>query len=95
MPLAYWGWWLAFTPHGRLRWRNVAGWLRFPLVYVAWVFVRGARLGEYPYPFIDVGQLGWARVATNAVGVMAVFVVLGLVIVGVDRILGRRRVSSL
>lgn len=95
VPLAYWGWWLAFTPHGGLRWRNVAGWLMFPLVYVAWVFVRGARLGEYPYPFIDVGQLGWARVATNAVGVMAVFVVLGLVIVGVDRILGRRRVSSL
>lgn len=95
VPLAYWGWWLAFTPHGGLRWRNVAGWLMFPLVYVAWVFVRGAWLGEYPYPFIDVGQLGWARVATNAVGVMAVFVVLGLVIVGVDRILGRRRVSSL
>ena len=95
VPLAYWGWWLAFTPHGGLRWRNVAGWLMFPLVYVAWVFVRGAWLGEYPYPFIDVGQLGWARAATNAVGVMAVFVVLGLVIVGVDRILGRRRVSSL
>ena len=95
VPLAYWGWWLAFTPHGSLRWRDVAGWLLFPLAYVVWVFVRGAWLGEYPYPFIDIGELGWAKVAINALGVMAVFVVLGLAIVGVDRVLGRRRASSL
>ena len=94
VPLAYWAWWLAFAPHGGLRWRHVAGWLLFPLAYVAWVFVRGAWLGEYPYPFIDVGQLGWSRVGVNALGVMGVFVVLGLVIVGVDRILGRSRASS-
>ncbi|MCC5647949.1 Pr6Pr family membrane protein [Nostoc sp. CHAB 5824] len=93
VPLAYWGWWLAFTPHGSLRWRDVAGWLLFPLAYVVWVFVRGAWLGEYPYPFIDVGQLGWRKVAINAVGVMAVFVVLGSLIVAVDRVLGRRRRS--
>lgn len=93
VPLAYWAWWLAFTPHGSLRWPNVAGWLLFPLLYVAWVFARGAWLGKYPYPFIDVGQLGWTRVGINALGVMAVFVVLGLVIAGFDRILGRRRAS--
>ncbi|WP_156383604.1 Pr6Pr family membrane protein [Pseudoxanthomonas sp. Root65] len=94
VPLAYWAWWLAFAPHGGLRWRHVAGWLLFPLAYVAWVFVRGAWLGEYPYPFIDVGQLGWSQVGLNALGVMAVFVVMGFVIVGVDRIFGRRRASS-
>ncbi|WP_299341244.1 Pr6Pr family membrane protein [uncultured Pseudoxanthomonas sp.] len=94
VPLAYWAWWLSCVPHGALRWRNVAGWLLFPLAYVMWVFVRGAWLGEYPYPFIDVGQLGWSRVGVNALGVMGVFVVLGLVIVGLDRIFGRRRASS-
>lgn len=95
VPLAYWAWWLACTPHGGLRVRDVAGWLLFPLVYVTWVFVRGAWLGEYPYPFIDVGQLGWARVGINALGVMGVFVVMGVVIVGLDRVLGRRRAASL
>jgi hypothetical protein len=95
VPLAYWAWWLACVPHGTLRWRDVAGWLLFPLAYVVWVFVRGAWLGEYPYPFIDVGQLGWAKVAINAVGVMVVFVALGVLIVGVDRVLGRRLASSL
>lgn len=91
MPLAYWAWWLSCVPHGALRWRDVAGWLLFPLGYVIWVFLRGAWVGEYPYPFIDVGQLGWARVGVNALGVMAVFVVLGLVVVGLDRLLDRHR----
>ena len=90
-PLAYWAWWLAGVPHGVLRWRDVASWLLFPLAYVVWVFLRGAWVGEYPYPFIDVGLLGWARVGINALGVMGVFVVLGLVVVGLDRALGRLR----
>ncbi|TQM12979.1 hypothetical protein FB548_1833 [Pseudoxanthomonas sp. 3HH-4] len=93
VPLAYWAWWLTCVPHGALRWRDVTGWLLFPLVYVAWVFLRGAWVGEYPYPFIDVGQLGWTRVGINALGVMGVFIVLGLVVAGLDRALGRRRAS--
>ena len=91
VPLVYGAWWLACTSHGTLRWRDVAGWLLFPLGYVVWVFLRGAWVGEYPYPFIDVGQLGWARVGVNALGVMGVFVVRGLVVVGLDRLLDRRR----
>ena len=91
VPLAYWAWWLTCVPHGTLRWRDVAGWLLFPLGYVVWVFLRGAWVGEYPYPFIDVAQLDWARVGVNALGVMGVFVVLGLVVVGLDHLLGRRR----
>ena len=91
VPLVYGAWWLVCTPHGTLRWRDVAGWLLFPLGYVVWVFLRGAWVGEYPYPFIDVGQLGWARVGVNALGVMGVFVALGWVVVGLDRVLGRRR----
>lgn len=91
VPLAYWGWWLACTPHGALRWRDLGGWLLFPLGYVVWVFLRGAWVGEYPYPFIDVGQLGWVRVGVNALGVMGVFVVLGWVVVGLDRVFGRQR----
>ncbi len=90
VPLAYWAWWLSCVPHGALRWRDVAGWLLFPLGYVVWVFLRGAWVGEYPYPFIDLGQLGWARVGVNALGVMGVFIVLGLIVVGLDHLLRRR-----
>ena len=36
--------------------RGATGWLpvlAFPLAYVAYVLVRGAMVGWYPYPFLD------------------------------------------
>lgn len=47
-------------------------------------------MGEYPYPFLDVDQLGWPKVMANSAGVLALFVVAGLVLVALDRWLGRR-----
>lgn len=91
MPALYLMWWLWCVPHGQLRWRDVAGWLLLPLAYLAWTFVRGAWLHEYPYPFIDVDQLGLVTVLRNSVVVLALFVVLGVALVALDRMLGRTR----
>lgn len=89
-PLLYAAWWLAFAPHGGLGWRNLPTWLLFPAGYVAWVFVRGAWLGEYPYPFIDVAQLGWPSVLMNSAGMLLVFTVSALALLWLDHRLGRR-----
>ena len=89
-PLLYLAWWLAFAPHGALGWRTLPRWLLFPLAYLAWVLLRGAWLGEYPYPFIDLGQLGPGRTSVNALGVLLVFLVLGSVLLWLDRLLARR-----
>lgn len=90
-PLLYLGWWLAFAPHGVLGWRTLPRWLLFPLAYLVWVLLRGAWLGEYPYPFIDVGQLGPGRAGVNALGVLLAFLGLGSVLVWIDGLLARRR----
>lgn len=90
VPLLYWAWWLGFVPHGGLRHGDILRWLGFPLAYLAWTLLRGAWMHEYPYPFIDVGQLGWARAAGNAVGMLGAFLALGALIVWLDRRLGRR-----
>ncbi len=89
-PLAYLGWWLGLVPHARLRWRDLGAWLLFPLAYLAWTLLRGAWLGEYPYPFIDVGTLGLAGALRNAALVCVGFVVVGAALVVLDRLLGRR-----
>ena len=63
VPLAYWAWWLTCVPHGTLRWRDVAGWLLFPLGYVVWVFLRGAWVGgRVP---VSVHRRGPARLGTG------------------------------
>lgn len=90
-PLLYLAWWVSGVRHGGLRWRVLLGWLAFPLGYLLWIFLRGAWVREYPYPFIDVAQLGWAMVLRNAAGVLAVFLTLGTALIAIDRLLGKGR----
>lgn len=92
-PLLYVAWWLFAAGHGALQWRDAARWLLFPLAYLLWTFLRGHWVGEYPYPFIDVGALGMAMVLRNAGAMLGLFVMLGLLLVLLDRTLARRRPS--
>ncbi|MFE7514197.1 Pr6Pr family membrane protein [Streptomyces sp. NPDC057540] len=82
---------LLLTAPGALRWRHAAQWLAAPGVYLAFALVRGAVLSSdaptrYTYPFLDVTVHGYTGVLTNAVVLGAAFSVLGLAIVGLDRI---------
>jgi len=91
VPLLYLGWWLACVPHGRLGWSDLPRWLLFPLAYVLWALLRGQWVDEYPYPFLDVGVLGWPMVLRNAMGVLGLFLLGGSGLVLLDRAMGRRR----
>ncbi len=89
MPVAMVLDWLVFVPKGRLRWIDPAKWLAFPLIYGAWTLVHGAMIGWYPYWFIDVEVLGWGPALINFAALLGVFAILGLVVVAIDRTLGR------
>ena len=91
MPLLFLVYWWCCVPKGRLGLRHVAGWMLYPLLYFAYVLLRGHVLGLYPYPFVDVDKLGYAQAFVNALGILAGFVLVALGIVGLDRWLGRRR----
>jgi hypothetical protein len=83
--------WFALAEKGQLRphdpWRFAA----LPLAYLPYALVRGALEGRYPYPFLDVAQLGGARVALNALGIALGFLLVGYALVALDRVLGERR----
>jgi hypothetical protein len=83
-------WWLA-VPKPTLRWRHVFAWQIFPAAYFVYVLARGAMNGWYPYPFFDVGALGYLRVLGDAFGVLLVFIVVGLLLVALARWQVRRR----
>lgn len=83
--------WLAFAPKGRLGRGDPLRWTTLPLAYLGYALARGAVEGVYPYPFIDVASIGWGRTLANSAGIAVGFVVAGYALVGVDRVLGRRR----
>lgn len=69
--------WLAFPPREPPPATAPLRWLVYPLAYFGWVLARGAWQGTYPYPFVDVPALGYARVAFNAAGLAIAFLAAG------------------
>ncbi len=80
--------WLLFVPKGRLRWIDPLKWLAFPLVFGVWTVIHGALIGWYPYWFIDIGVLGWGPAMINFAGLLVFFLIVGLIVVTIDRVLG-------
>lgn len=81
--------WLLFVPKGEVGWSVGLEALPFPLVYIGWTLAHGAASGWYPYPFVDVVELGYAGALANVLGLILAFLVLELVLVGIGRLLDR------
>jgi hypothetical protein len=86
--------WLLFTPKGRLRWIDAPKWLAFPLLYGGWTLTHGYAAGWWPYWFVDVPTLGPGKAALYFAGLLVFFLVVGLLVVTIDRALGRRDRSA-
>ena len=85
MPLLFLVYWWSCVPKGRLRVGHIGLWVIYPLVYFAYSLLRGHLLAVYPYPFIDVEKLGYPQVFINAGGLLTGFVVIALLVIGLDR----------
>ena len=90
MPIAMLIDWLAFTPKGRLRWIDPVKWLAFPLAYGVWTVIHGLTAHWWPYWFINIEDLGWARAGAGFAALLVFFLAVGLILVLIDRTLGRR-----
>ena len=85
MPLLFLVYWWCCVPKGRLRLGHIALWVIYPLLYFGYSLLRGHLLAVYPYPFVDVEKLGYPQVFINAGGLLAGFVLIALLMVGLDR----------
>jgi hypothetical protein len=65
-----------------LAWRQLPFWLIYPFVYLLYLVVRGHFSGFYPYPFMDIGELGWKSVGLNSLIMVGVFALLSVMLIG-------------
>jgi hypothetical protein len=86
--------WLMFGPRGltsaRIAWLS----LLFPACWLVFTLIRGGVIGWYPYPFIDVTTLGYAKVVLNCVWVSVLLLGLAGGATAVDGGLSRREARS-
>jgi hypothetical protein len=89
VPLTYAVYWFVFVRKGCVNWTMPLLWLVYPAVYVIYALVKGSFTGRYPYPFLDVGQLGAQAVLVNTVALTIAFFVLGELFAAADQVLAR------
>lgn len=82
MFVAIW-WWL--VPAKVLRWRDAIVWAAYPVVYLVVVCALGAVTGFYPYPFVNVAELGWDQVLINSAGLLLLYVIIGELLICINR----------
>jgi hypothetical protein len=77
-------------PRGWIDWPTIARSMVLPLVWLAYVLVRGVVIDAYPYFFLDVAVLGYPAVLVNLLGVLALGLLIAVGFLYVDRWLTRR-----
>lgn len=62
-------------------------WQNSPLTYLIYTLTRGAIIGAYPYPFLDVARDGYEVVFLNCLWLLALFLTLGSAPILIDWLL--------
>lgn len=86
-------WWLLFQPKLSLKPADIPVMLLPTLIWLVWAMARGAVVSEYPYPILDAVKLGYPAVAINCVFVFIGLLLIYLVVIGLDRVLGRGKTA--
>jgi len=88
-PLLYLLWWVIGQPHGQLRWSNLPVMLLPTLIYFVVVMMRGVWLHRYPYPFMNIDELGIGAVLLGALFMAAGLAALSALVIVLDHFLTR------
>ena len=90
MPILYIIDWLFFAEKRPIFYKHLPYWLIFPTVYGVTSIIRGLLTNVYPYPFLNVAELGIGDVLFNMFGLVAVFAVVGPVFITVAHLISDR-----
>jgi hypothetical protein len=86
--------WLMLGPRRLLSARVVWLSLIFPVLWLAFTLIRGSAIGWYPYPFINVTQLGYGVAVLNCLWVALLMLGLAAGATVIDRRLAATGSSS-
>ncbi len=87
IPIVYVMFWVAFVPAEKLKWKYAFLWLIYPIVYMTYAIIFGAITKYYPYPFVDVNELGYNKALMNTVLVLLTMFLLSLALIGTGKIM--------
>ncbi|MCJ7935495.1 MAG: Pr6Pr family membrane protein [Chryseobacterium sp.] len=81
--------WYLYENKKGLHYRMILSWAVYPLLYLIYILIRGSFSGFYPYPFMNVAELGWAKVLANAFLILIFFIGLSALLIRLKKAVNR------
>lgn len=77
--------WYLYENKASVKFGQIPQWLIYPLIYLVYVLIRGYFSGFYPYPFINVSQIGWQNTGVNSAAITVVFIGISAALIKAGR----------
>ncbi|WP_419868131.1 Pr6Pr family membrane protein [Chryseobacterium sp. CT-SW4] len=86
IPLLTLIYWYFYENKSRLRHTSMIKWSIYPLVYLFYILIRGNFSGFYPYPFINVSEIGIEQTLINSFYVLIFFIIVSGILIGIGKL---------
>lgn len=94
MPAIFILYWFLYTDKKPLQWKHIFSWLIYPFVYIVYTLLRGSFVHFYPYPFLNVDQLGYQSVLINCIWISFAFLLFCLLFVAIGLRMSKRKIKT-
>ncbi|MEO6452991.1 MAG: Pr6Pr family membrane protein [Ginsengibacter sp.] len=78
--------WYLYENKLSVTYAQIPKWLVYPLTYLTYILIRGKISNFYPYPFVNVENLGLLKVLITSVLLIALFIGLSAIFIRVGRV---------
>jgi hypothetical protein len=95
MPLYVLIYWLFTLDKSALELKPVFTWLLYPMFYLLLVFTRGYFSGFYPYPFLNIPEIGLINTLQNMLIIIGVTAILFSIMLFIGKIIISKRTVSI
>lgn len=82
--------WYLYEEKLLVKYAQIRGWLVYPLVYLVYIIIRGSFSSFYPYPFVNVGELGLVRTLLNSGLLTLFFILISYLLIAMGRKMEKR-----
>lgn len=90
IPLLVIVFWYLYEEKISVTYKQIPLWLIYPFIYLIFILNRGYFSNFYPYPFVDVGSLGFSKVLTNSAGLIVLFICISALFIKLGKIIKSR-----
>jgi len=77
--------WIKVQDKTQLFWKDLPRFLLYPTLYLSFILLRGQFSGFYPYPFVNVTEIGWTNILINVVVLCCTILVISSLFIGLGK----------